>query len=578
MISDEFNNFFTQIGSKISDSILPTDAQPENYLNNNGNIRNLDLGQTGPVHFCDILKSFETKKSQDLDGISINLLKFISHSVSIPLSHVFNLSLSTGIFPNKLKTSRAVPIHKSGRTDLCDNYRPISLLSMLSKILEKIVSLQLINHLELNKLIYKHQYGFQRNKSTEHHLLHMSNFISTAINENKYCIGVFLDLKKAFDVCSHQILIKKLKKLGVNGTALNWFKSYLANRKQVVDINGKISETKDIPISVLQGSILGPILFLCYINDMPGSTLLYTLLFADDTACLASGENLQDLINFINVELNKIAIWFRVNKMAVNAEKTKYIIFHARNKKVDPGNSVLVLNNNEPGQTPSNELIIPLTRICNVNENENDKSYKLLGVWFDENLTFDIHVKKLCTKLTRSLFFIRRAQNFLTDKALLSLYYALFHSHLLYCPLIISSTSAKNLKKISVLQKKAIRIIIRAKNSEHTKPIFSKLNILPYDLIIKQYKLNFMHSIKYNYAPDSFKDTWTLNEERERAYDLRNNSDFLLPAPRIEFFKKQPMYSLPFEWNQLDDVRFQNNKITFQINLKNNLLNSLNDN
>ena len=130
---------------------------------------------------------------------------------------------------------------------------------------------------------------------------------------------------------------KKLKKLGVNGTALNWFKSYLANRKQVVDINGKISETKDIPISVLQGSILGPILFLCYINDMPGSTLLYTLLFADDTACLASGENLQDLINFINVELNKIAIWFRVNKMAVNAEKTKYIIFHARNKKVDPG-------------------------------------------------------------------------------------------------------------------------------------------------------------------------------------------------------------------------------------------------
>ena len=189
---------------------------------------------------------------------------------------------------------------------------------------------------------------------------------------------------------------KKLKKLGVNGTALNWFKSYLANRKQVVDINGKISETKDIPISVLQGSILGPILFLCYINDMPGSTLLYTLLFADDTACLASGENLPDLINFINVELNKIAIWFRVNKMAVNAEKTKYIIFHARNKKVDPGNSVLVLNNNEPGQTPSNELIIPLTRICNVNENENDKSYKLLGVWFDENLTFDIHVKKLC--------------------------------------------------------------------------------------------------------------------------------------------------------------------------------------
>ena len=115
-----------------------------------------------------------------------------------------------------------------------------------------------------------------------------SNFVTTAINENKYCIGVFLDLKKAFDVCSHSILLKKLKKLGVTGTALEWFKSCLSDRKQCVDINGKISNTKDIPISVLQGSILGPILFLCYINDLPGSSLLYTLLFADDTACLAS--------------------------------------------------------------------------------------------------------------------------------------------------------------------------------------------------------------------------------------------------------------------------------------------------
>ena len=125
--------------------------------------------------------------------------------------------------------------------------------------------------------------------------------------------------------------------------------------------------------------------------------------------------------------------------MAVNAEKTKYIIFHARNKRVDPGDCNLVFNNNEPGQTLSNELIIPLTRVCDTNENE--KSYKLLGVWFDEHLTFDTHVKNLCTKLTRALFFIRRAQHFLTDKTLVSLYYALFHSHLLYCPLIISSTS-----------------------------------------------------------------------------------------------------------------------------------------
>ena len=175
-----------------------------------------------------------------------------------------------------------------------------------------------------------------------------------------------------------------------------------------------------------------------------------------------------------------------------------------------------------------------LTRVCDTNENE--KSYKLLGVWFDEHLTFDTHVKNLCTKLTRALFFIRHAQNFLTDKALVSLYYALFHSHLLYCPLIISSTSEKKSQKNLSVTKKAIRIIVRAKNTEHAQPIFLKLKILPYELIVKQSKLNFMHSIKFNYAPESFKNTWIMNEDRERAYELRNNPEFLLPAPRIEFF------------------------------------------
>ena len=128
----------------------------------------------------------------------MSLIKQISTQIAVPLAHVFNLSLTSGIFPSKLKTSRTVPIHKAGRHDLCDNYRPISLLSTLSKILEKMVSLQLVNHLDINNLLYKHQYGFQKNKSTEHHLLQLSNFVSNALNENRYCIGIFLDLKKSF--------------------------------------------------------------------------------------------------------------------------------------------------------------------------------------------------------------------------------------------------------------------------------------------------------------------------------------------------------------------------------------------
>ena len=356
------------------------------------------------------------------------------------------MSLSKGIFPDKLKTAKVVPIFKMGRKDLCDNYRPISLLSTLSKILEKIVSIQLTNHLEINKLIYKHQYGFQKNKSTEHSLLHLSNFINTALNENKYCIGVFLDLKKAFDVCSHKILLNKLKKLGIKNTALKWFESYLKNRNQVVEINGKNSDRNDINISVIQGSILGPTLFLCFINDLPYSTILFTLLFADDTACLASGDDLKQLVNLINTELNKLAIWFRANKMSVNISKTKYIIFHSKSKKINDTNLTVVFDNNEPGTPRNPDLVTPLERVHNNHEDENMRTYKLLGVYLDEHLLMDTHCVKLGKKLTKSLYFLRRVQNILTKEALRSLYFAIFHAHLLYCPIVTSGTSAQTQK------------------------------------------------------------------------------------------------------------------------------------
>ncbi len=156
---------------------------------------------------------FIKKTSPDLDGISVSLLKFVADEVCIPLGHIFNVSITTGLYPDKLKTSRVVPIFKCGEKTSCDNYRPISLVSSISKILEKIVANRLVNHLVTNDLLYEHQYGFLKGKSTEHNLLHLVNTIGQAINEDKYCIGIFLDLKKAFDVVPHDILLKKLKSL-----------------------------------------------------------------------------------------------------------------------------------------------------------------------------------------------------------------------------------------------------------------------------------------------------------------------------------------------------------------------------
>ena len=575
-ISEEFNNFFTSIGQSISNNVVPTTINPESYLNEYDPLKTkFNLGNTGQIHVMDIIKSFESKASPDIDGISLKLIKLVAYEISRPLSHIFNLSLKNGVFPENLKSSRTVPIFKCGDPKLCDNYRPISLVCTISKILEKMVHTNLINHLEINDLLYKHQYGFLKGKSTEQNLLHVVNFISNALNSGNFCIGIFLDLKKAFDVCSHSILLKKLKKLGVEGVALDWFTSYLSNRKQRVDINGHLSSEKSINISVLQGSILGPTLFLCYINDLFTVTNLATFLFADDTSCLAEHNNLPELINFVNVELQKISNWFRSNKMAVNISKTKFIIFRTKGKKIDISDTPVLFNNNDLNghQDPNN--IFKLERVFLDNINPEHQTYKLLGVHFDEYLNFDKHSSYICAKLARSLYCIKRVSNKLSKKSLLSLYYALIHPHLLYCINILSCTSKSNLLRIQKMQKKAIRIITKSKANEHTGPLFKSSKILPFEQLCLQAKLLFMHSIHYNYAPPSFSNTFPTNQVRNIEHNLRNQHEFILPGCRIELFKKFPLYTFPLAWNNLGDIGFQPNRTTFHFALKDYLLESI---
>jgi len=512
-ISEEFNNFFTNIGKNISDSITKINIDPLSFIPNPADDNLLEFDKVGPILICDILKAMDSKKSLDIDGISINLLKFVINSISIPLAHIFDLSLKTGTFPSKLKSSRVVPVFKAGDRKSCDNYRPISLVSSIAKILEKIVALKLTNHLEINKLFYPKQFGFQKGLSTEHNLLHLTNFVSTAMNENKISIGIFLDLKKAFDLVPHSILLKKLEKLGVKNTSLNWFRSYLSNRTQCVEINGVKSSLKSINISVMQGSVLGPLLFLCFINDLNKSTSLLSLLFADDTCLLASGFNLKDLIIHCNTELQKVANWFSANHLAINVSKCKFIVFHNKGKILNFEQNEIVFNLNELNCANNPANIFPLERIYNSSPNKDNLTYKYLGILLDENLNFNSHIDYVCKKLSKALFCLRRAKHFLNERGLLNLYYAFFHSHLLYCVNIISCSSQSNIKKILTLQKKAIRIVKSVNYNEHTAPLFKSLKILPFDKIIYEHKLKFMHSIYNNYAPPLLR--WCLALKRK---------------------------------------------------------------
>ena len=570
-IAQTFNDFFVKIGPEIKQSISPTLLKPEDFMPNLPNVIPLEFANINPTYIRDIVKSLQSKNSLDSDGISSKLLKSIVNEICVPLAHIFNLSVTKGVFPSRLKKSRTVPIFKSGDHTKCDNYRPISLLSQLSKILEKIVSTQLVNHLELNGILYEHQYGFQRHRSTEQNLVHAFNHIGAALNENKFCVGVFFDLKKAFDVCSFEILIMKLEKMGVQGIALDWFKSYLSERKQFVDIQGHHSMEDEILTCILQGSILGPILFLCYINDLFRVTKALTLMFADDTFCLKSDHDLQQLINSLNEDINKMACWFKANKLAVNKSKTKFIIFRMKGKKLPANLPNLVFNENEPGIPYDPDLVTNLDRVHNNHESPDGRHYKLLGIHLDEFLTLDCHVQKLIGKLTRSMYCIKMAKNNLNYKGLRALYFALIHSHLTYCPIILSCLSPSNKNKIFKIQKKAIRLITSSRYNAHTSPLFSQHKIFTLDKIIKFGKLKFMHTVFNKYAPKSFENIWQLNGDREREHNLRNDNLFSLPIPRIDFFKKMPLYSLPQEWNNSGVLMFYENPITFLYELRNQL-------
>ena len=512
----------------------------------------------------------DLKSSTDANGISAKILKTIKYQISEPLSHLFSLSVSTGVFPSKLKTSKTIPIFKAGDHTSCDNYCPIYLLSSLSKILEKIVANSLVNHLEINNLLYDNQYGFLRGRSTLHNITKLTSKISQDLNDKKFVIGIFLDLKKAFDTVSHDILLSKLKKLGISGTPLKWFTSYLSNRTQFTEIRGCKSNELAIDISVLQGSILGPILFLCFINDLHLATWLLTLLFADDTAVIDSDTDLPTLIKRVNCEIQKIANWFRTNKMSVNVSKTKYIIFRPRGQKItlNLDENGILFNSNEIGQPEDPNKIFKLGRIYNDHPDKNERTYKFLGVHLDEFLSFDTHCEIISNKLARSNFILSRVKNILPTKSLKTLYFALVHPHLLYCLPIYSCTTQKKPKKNLQNAQKTIRIITKSKNNAPPFPLFSELKILPLELLISFSCGQLTHSIYHKYAPKSLHNLWITNDQRENNHDLRNAHQLHIPFARTDHVKRLPYFSFPKMWNDLPDFKLTSNATTFKIALK----------
>jgi len=346
IISDHFCKYFSEIGPKFANQI-PTPDKPYNeYLKNTGNVNSFFLAPTDSVEIARIIMSLKPKKSSGQDGISSKLLQTLCIQLSIPISIIVNKSMSSGKVPTAMKIAKVIPIYKSKDKMVMGNYRPISLLPALSKILEKLVHQRLYKCMCKYDVLFNNQYGFRSQHSTVDAVAKFTSDVMTSLEDKLLTVGVFLDLSKAFDTINHDILLKKLAHYGVRGVALEWFRDYLSNRIQFVSYCGVQSDNRNVTCGVPQGSVLGPLLFIIYTNDLPNA-LIHSrcILFADDTTVYYSNKDENSMIKNIEIDLISLSQWFYANKLSLNVGKTNFVIFCP--KRVACTTQKLQLGNNE---------------------------------------------------------------------------------------------------------------------------------------------------------------------------------------------------------------------------------------
>ena len=529
-IANGFNDFFSSIGPELANQIKSDGNSFSEYLGKK-NDNNFTFRRVSPNLILEIAEKMKSKSSCGPDGISTKLLKLIMPQIVTPICHLFNLSFQTGYIPLQLKTAKVVPIFKSGDKNSYNNYRPISLLNSFSKLLEKVVARQMLGFLNKNKIIYDHQYGFRKNHSTIHPVLQFVDKILEALNKPvpEYSLGIFLDLKKAFDTVNFNILLSKLEHYGFRGVSNLWFRNYLTNREQYVRINGKSSSVNQLHCGVPQGSVLGPLLFLIFINDLPNCTNFFTLLFADDTTFQIKDDNLTTLFNTANLELKKAAAWFSSNKLTLNVSKTKLILFRKKNMHVNFENFHLKVGEEQ---------------IERIGSDCTNKFFKFVGLYLDEHLSWEHQVQQVHSKLSSGNYAINSAKNFLPLHIRKNIYNSLFRSHLEYGILAWGGIKSNKLKGIIGLQKKCVRNVANKKRLSHTDPIFSSLKILKFEDLVIYNSIIFMHKFAFGLQPSTFNNMFHPLGTNNRTGNYR------LIKYNAVFFDHFPSIYLPKIWNE----------------------------
>ena len=541
-VADYVNRYFTNIGPDLAKTFnkrwqyfgqaLPDDI--ENFVTNIEEVRIL----------C---KEINPLKSLGMDKIPARLCKDAFLILGDQLVYMFNRSLETGIFPTKWKVAKIVPLYKGGDKQNVNNYRPVSLLSTPGKLLEKLVHKRIVQFWDEHNFLSKNQGGFRKGHSTVSTIADLTDALFQQVNLGNTTLAVFVDLRKAFDTVNTNILLAKLERGGIRNGVLKWCKNYLSDRKQCTITNGCKSKELSVTCGVPQGSVLGPLFFLVYVNDVENALDNCGIkLYADDTVLFQHGVNSIDAEAKLQLSLDKFKNWCDINALTINIAKTKVMSFASRSK-VKKSKKVKI---RVSGDTL--KLVPP---------------YKYLGLSLDSTLNFGQHIASIVKTISFKMTLLAKMKKILNDNVALQIYKSMLLPYFDYADVIFSRANARDLDRLQTLQNKSLKICLGRNRRFSTDQIHKQANVPFLSDRRTAHTLNFMYLQKSNKA--------LLNnrEIRTRAHDAPL---FLVPIPRCEAFKRSVIYFGSTKWNDLvPDIRNIDSYVSFKYKQKVKMLEPL---